>query len=303
MSDVTPLPEAPTPVRDLLAGLSPEIGDDLAVAIGAVLAGGRAVLPHYERDDLGVEDGGRGPVTAADRASHQAIMACLDAFRPGEAVLSEESGDAFAGREGVDRLWVVDPLDGTREFIDRIDEFSVMAGLAEAGRAVLGAVFRPGRGRLYAGAVGHGAWRVDLDGPRPTPMDLGPTGGRTDAIRLVRSRSHPDERLARLEEALEGAEVVLSGSAGTKCCLVAEGEADLYVHPVPFLKEWDTCAPEAVLRAAGGRVTDCGGDALRYGKADPHQPRGIFAAAPATYDRVEGVVAGITADLQDSHPD
>jgi 3'(2'), 5'-bisphosphate nucleotidase len=103
-------------------------------------------------------------------------------------------------------------------------------------------------------------------------------------LRFVRSRSHPDERIRRLEAALGEVEVILSGSAGSKCALVASGAADLYVHPVPYLKEWDTCAPDAKLRAAGGRVTDCEGEALRYGKDHPAQPGGIFAAHPAAWE-------------------
>lgn len=285
----------PPAVHELLEGLR-EAGDDLAVAVRAVLAGGRAAMRHYGSADLDVQDAGRGPVTAADQASNQAILECLSARRSGQVVLSEESKDAFEGREGVEKLWVVDPLDGTREFIDGIDEFSVMVGVARDGRAVLGAVFRPARGRLYFGAIGHGTWRLDVAAPDSSLDRLDAAPGRTETIRLVRSRSHPDERLTRLEGALEGAEVVLSGSAGTKCCLVAEGAADLYVHPVPFLKEWDTCAPEAVLRAAGGRVTDCSGSSLRYGKSDPRQPHGIFAAAPATYERVERLVAEVATD-------
>jgi 3'(2'), 5'-bisphosphate nucleotidase len=88
-------------------------------------------------------------------------------------------------------------------------------------------------------------------------------------------------------------EVILSGSAGSKCALIASGAADLYVHPVPYLKEWDTCAPEAMLRAAGGRVTDCRGDALRYGKIHPAQPGGIFAAHPAAWEYALPIVREI----------
>ncbi len=289
----------PPALDALLAGLPRPVGAELGVAARAALAGGRAVLPHYETADLDVEEKahGAGPVTAADRAGQEAILRRLRRDRPGEAVLSEEAGGDVTGRHHADRLWVVDPLDGTREFIDRIDEFSVMVGLAESGRAVLGAVLRPARGRLYLGAVGAGAWRVDLDrdDSEPVALEVGP--GRTESIRLIRSRSHPDERLTRLGRAIAGAEIVLSGSAGTKCCRVAEDEADLYVHPVPFLKEWDTCAPEAILRAAGGRVTDCAGHPLEYGKPDPPQPRGIFAAAPETWERVAELVARVAGDL------
>lgn len=269
-------------------------GVDLAVAAGATLAGGLAAMELYGGDDLAIEDPtGRGPVTAADRASQAAILGVLARWCPGQRVLSEEAPAPDASAGG--RLWVVDPLDGTREFIDRIGEFSVMVGLAMDGEAVLGAVYQPALDRLFAGDVRSGAWLVEHAGDRPGPVPL-EVGELGEPLRFVRSRSHPDERIRRLEAALGEVDVILSGSAGSKCALVASGAADLYVHPVPYLKEWDTCAPEAMLRAAGGRVTDCGGVPLRYGKADPAQPGGIFAAHPAAWEAVLPIVREIAND-------
>lgn len=267
------------------------MNEDLELAGRAALAGGRAAMAFWRDDDLAVDDDREGPVTAADRASHEAIAAILAAERPGDAVRSEEARTNGEPAPAAGRLWVVDPLDGTREFIDRIGEFSVMVGLAVDGEARLGAVYRPVPDLLSLGEIGRGAViREGASTPdaRERPL-AAPDGGRPP-YRLARSRSHPDERLTRLEEALE-ARVIESGSAGTKCCLVAEGDADLYVHPVPYLKEWDTCAPEAVARAAGARVTDCFGDPLQYGKAGPRQGRGIFVAAPSVYADVAPIVA------------
>ena len=264
------------------------------MAASAALAGGLAALELYRRDDLAVEDPtGRGPVTAADRASQEAILEVLGRQRAGEPILSEEA-PAPAGLAET-RLWVVDPLDGTREFIDRIGEFSVMVGLAVDGAAELGAVYQPATDRLFAGATGLGAWRIEEASTRPRTEGLA-TGALHEPLRFVRSRSHPDERIRRLEAALGEVEVILSGSAGSKCALVASGEADLYVHPVPYLKEWDTCAPEAMLRAAGGRVTDCRGEPLRYGKEHPAQPGGIFAAHPAAWESTLPIVREIAND-------
>lgn len=245
----------------------------------------------YGRDDLSVDDPtGRGPVTAADRASQEAILEVLSRHRPDEPVLSEEA-PAPSGLSD-SRLWIVDPLDGTREFIDRIGEFSVMVGLAVDGEAHLGAVYQPATDRLFAGATGVGAWVLDEARDRALPGPLAVADVQSP-LRFVRSRSHPDERIRRLEAALGEVEVILSGSAGSKCALIASGDADLYVHPVPYLQEWDTCAPEAMLRAAGGRVTDCGGDALRYGKVHPAQPGGIFAAHPAAWEYALPIVREI----------
>jgi 3'(2'), 5'-bisphosphate nucleotidase len=124
-------------------------------------------------------------------------------------------------------------------------------------------------------------------------------------LRMVESRSHPDERLVRLATRLAdrfACVVVRSGSAGTKCARVAAGEADLYVHPVPHLREWDTCAGEAVARGAGARVSDCGGAPLQYGKIDPSHPDGIFVASPAVWESVAADVAAVASPGGESNP-
>lgn len=272
---------------------------DLATAAEAALLGGRAVLRHYRSGNLAVDEAGRGPVTDADRDSHAIIVHYLRESRPEDGILSEESAADVAVGSSI-RLWIVDPLDGTREFIDRIGEFSVMVGLAVEGQAVLGAVYRPDPGVLYLGLANRVCWRLEEAAPGNGLRRLPPTRSSSDGLRLVRSRSHPDERLKRLESALEPTAVILSGSVGVKCGLISEDGADLYVHPVPYLMEWDTCAPEAILRGAGGRVTDCAGRSLGYGKPDPAQSRGIFAAGTADlWTRFAPCVLSTCRDLDD----
>ena len=256
--------------------------EDLAVAARAAWAGGIAACRFYG-GELQIRDKGEDdPVTAADHAADAAILDVLGRLRPADPVLSEERRPP-ADRGAHGRLWVVDPLDGTKEFIAENGEFSIMVGLAGHGCALLGAVYQPATDRLFAGLAAGGAWVVAgaPHGPLAHPLDLAERPERRRPLRFVRSRSHPDERLRRFADALGDIEEVISGSVGIKCALVAQGLADLYVHPVPFLKEWDTCAPEAVLRGAGGTVTDCAGGPLGYGKADPVQPYGIFAATEA----------------------
>jgi 3'(2'), 5'-bisphosphate nucleotidase len=289
---------APATLPEFVHRAAGPLSGDLAVAAAAALAGGVAALAHYG-PGLAVEDGGRGPVTAADRASHEAIGGTLRELRPGEPVRSEEGGSGTAaGADG--RLWVVDPLDGTREFIAGIPEFSVMVGLAVEGRAVLGAVYQPAADRLFLGVAGAGAWAVEgaaSGSParwEARPLSVGRSAPRV--LRVVESRSHPDEALTRLAGRLAGrfdVRTVRSGSAGTKCALVAAGEADLYVHPVPHLREWDTCAGAAVASGAGARVSDARGAPLEYGKADPAHPGGIFVAPPAVWERVADDVAAV----------
>jgi 3'(2'), 5'-bisphosphate nucleotidase len=157
-----------------------------------------------------------------------------------------------------------------------------MIGLAVGGRAVLGAVYQPADDVLFAAAEGEGA--SITRGGETVPLRCGEPGA--EGLRLVGSRSHPDPLLARMQEALGITDVRPSGSVGVKCGSIALGERDLYVHPVPYLKEWDTCAPEAILREAGGEVTDCRGEPLRYNKPDPRHPHGIVACGPGVLERV-----------------
>jgi 3'(2'), 5'-bisphosphate nucleotidase len=228
------------------------------------------------------------PVTEADHAANRVIVAELAETFPGDAILSEETRDSRE-RLGAERLWVVDPLDGTKEFLAQNGEFSIMIGLAVEGRAVLGVVYCPATDTLYAAAAGMGAW-VEQGGERRALQCRPAPGARP---RLVGSRSHPDALLLRMQEALGITDVLPCGSVGVKCARIAEGERDLYVHPVPYLKEWDTCAPEVVLREAGGTVTDCTGEPLRYNKAEPAQPRGILACAPGVLEAVLPTVRGL----------
>ncbi len=277
--------------------------EDLLLAVRAVVVGGRAACRHYG-GPLRVTDKGKDdPVTAADHASDRAIREVLARDRPGDPILSEESPPPD-GVRSPGRLWIVDPLDGTKEFIAGNGEFSVMVGLAQDGGATLGAVYQPAAQLIFAGLTARGAWRLEgaAGGWRVSPLRVDRYAAVRGPPRLVRSRSHADARLARLVESLGEVEEVVSGSVGIKCALVAAGAADLYVHPVPYLKEWDTCAPEAVLRGAGGVVSDCSGAALRYGKPDPRQPAGIFAARPGLWDRVGPVVCQVVRRSLEDEP-
>jgi 3'(2'), 5'-bisphosphate nucleotidase len=148
-------------------------------------------------------------------------------------------------------------------------------------------VYLPAADRLYAAASGTRAW-VESAGKRQRLS----AGRRGNGIRLVTSRSHADATVEAMCAALPVTERRPSGSVGIKCALIAEGECDLYAHPVPYMGEWDTCAPEVLLREAGGTVTDCRGEPLRYNKRDPHQPHGILACAPGLLEIALPVVSG-----------
>ncbi len=290
---------------DSAAVFPPARAADLLTAARAALLGGRATLPHYRSASLRTTEKSPGdPVTEADHAANRAVLSVLGRECPQDPILSEESPPPDSAAIG-ERLWVVDPLDGTREFIDGIDEFAVMVGLAEQGLARLGAFYVPGTERLYLGVAEGGAWIAEcrLDAGSDSPIEVGEFlplrvgEPEEDRVRLVRSRSHPDDRLQAIEAALPSVQVIPSGSVGVKCARIAERAADLYVHPVPYLKEWDTCAPEAVLRGAGGRVTDCGGGQLRYGKSDPRQLSGILAGDPISWAAALPLVRELAAPI------
>ena len=206
---------------------SVELGEDLGLAALAVMIGGLEAMRFYGSTDLDVKDPtGRGPVTRADRASHQAIVDLLRERRPEDAVLSEE-GDGLAPAGDPARRWIVDPLDGTQEFMAGIGEFSVMVGMAVEGSALLGAVYRPDPGRLYAGVADRAAWRVGNGGSPPDlrPLRVAPSAG---GLRFARSRSHPDARLRERVRAPVAVAAVDQGRAAGRA-----GHARREVAPLP----------------------------------------------------------------------
>ena len=209
------------------------------------------------------------PVTEADRRAEALILPALSRIEPGSRIVSEEAACADPIPTVEEELfWLVDPLDGTREFIDRNGEFTVNIALIERGTPVLGVVLAPASGRLFGGAAGAGAFVEDESGRRMTiACRRVPAAGLT----VVSSRSHGD--VDALDAYLAGRAVASRVTAGSslKFCLVAGGEADLYPR-FGRTMEWDTAAGHAVLRAAGGRVTDLSGAELRYGKPDFANP-------------------------------
>ncbi|HEY8518495.1 MAG TPA: 3'(2'),5'-bisphosphate nucleotidase CysQ [Gammaproteobacteria bacterium] len=227
-------------------------------------AAGAAILEVY-RTDFSVqlkED--RSPLTEADRAAHTLIVERLRALTPDLPVLSEESeGVDAATRRQWARYWLVDPLDGTKEFLKRNGEFTVNIALVEDHRAVLGVVYAPALDRLYYGSVGRGAFREDAGGP-PRPIKV--RRPAPERPRVVGSRSHPSGELGTYLAALGPHEIKPMGSS-LKICLVAEGAADIYPRFGPT-SEWDTAAAQAVLESAGGSMIDLAGQPLRYNLKD-----------------------------------
>ena len=245
--------------------------DDLLEGIREIARrAGDAILEVYHgADDPGVTTkSDDSPLTRADLESHRVIMERLLQLTPDIPVLSEEGADApYEHRRGWGRFWLVDPLDGTKEFIRRNGEFTVNIALIEAGAPVLGVVHVPVLERTLSGAAGLGAWRHEGDGE---PRAITAAGTGDGDLVVAASRSHPGPHLEAFLAALPEHRLLSMGSS-LKLCLVAEGQADLYPRLGPTM-EWDTAAAHAVVSAAGGRVLDFDGRPLRYNKEDLHNP-------------------------------
>jgi 3'(2'), 5'-bisphosphate nucleotidase len=200
------------------------------------------------------------PVTEADRAAELIILAALARAAPGVPVIAEE--EVAAGRIPAhdDFYFLVDPLDGTKEFVRGGDDYTVNIGLIERGTPKLGAVYAPVTGRLHGGCVGEGAWVDDGRGPQPIR-----TRERGEHLTAVASKSHLNQATVDYLEAAVGVCARVSIGSSLKFCIVAEGKADIYPRLSPT-SEWDTAAGHAILLAAGGLVDGPDGTPLRYGK-------------------------------------
>jgi 3'(2'), 5'-bisphosphate nucleotidase len=242
-------------------------------AVAAIaLRAGELILDIYKTDFAVRGKSDASPVTEADERAERLIVPALQALAPEVPVVAEEAMAAGAAPEVGDWFWLVDPLDGTKEFISRNGEFTVNIALVQRGAPVLGVVLAPALGRLFAGVVGQGA-HVEQQGQRLAIQTRAvPTAGLT----VMASRSHGDA--AALETFLAGRKVAALAHAGSslKLCLVAAGEADLYPR-LGRTMEWDIAAGHAVLAAAGGRVTDLQGAPLRYGKPGFENPHFVAA--------------------------
>ncbi len=256
---------------------------DLAEAAGAIL------LEYYGKSiPVQWKDHG-SPVTVADQAASRFITRELKERFPDDAVLSEEEKDD-ASRLSASRVWFVDPMDGTTEFVADRDEFAVMIGLAIEGKPTLGVVYQATEKKLYYAAMGTGAF-LDHAGAH-YPLRVSP---ETDPSRIVMaiSRSHPSARVQRLRDLLHLQSTLPFGSAGLKVGKICEGIAHLYVTLGAGTSQWDTCAPQAILHEAGGRMTDVYDNPLQYNTADPRNRNGMVASNGVIHERVIQAIASV----------
>lgn len=236
----------------------------------------RKVMEIYQTDFEVQTKDDDSPITAADIASHHVIVDGLKALTPDIPILSEESANApWDERKGWTRFWLVDPIDGTKDFTNRTGEFTVNIALIENGEPVMGVVIAPALNEAYWGVRGQGAWKREADGSTRKLEVVDPPA----AVRAVASKNHMNEDTRNFIEQLGEHQLVQAGSS-LKFCRIAEGQADIYPRLGPTC-EWDTGAAHAVLVAAGGKVTQLDGTPLVYGKEDVLNP--YFVASGAWY--------------------
>jgi 3'(2'), 5'-bisphosphate nucleotidase len=237
---------------------------------------GRAILEVYSTDfDVQAKDDA-SPLTQADLASHRWIDAGLRSLTPDMPIISEEAGlPDFEARRQWQRYWIVDPLDGTKEFVNRNGEFTVNIALIEDGRPVLGVVHVPVQDKTYVGCAGLGATRRSGDDP---PVEIRVAPACATPARIVGSRSHRGASLDAFLERVGDVDMMPMGSS-LKFCVVAEGGADLYPRLGPT-SEWDTAAAQAVVEQAGGKVVTLDGKPMKYNaKADILNPHFFVVGA------------------------
>jgi 3'(2'), 5'-bisphosphate nucleotidase len=236
--------------------------------IALALKAGREIMAVYATDFSAKVKADLTPVTEADEAAERTILAGLAEIDPKTPVISEEAATLGRIPDVSRRFYLVDPLDGTKEFLSRNGEFTVNIGLIDLGSPIAGVVYAPAVGRLFWGAIGCGAWQARLEPAddaeaaewTPAVARMPPARGLT----VVASRSHQDKETEAYLKTLRVAEAKCAGSS-LKFCLVAAAEADVYPR-FGRTMEWDTAAGHAILAAAGGKVVTADGATLLYGK-------------------------------------
>jgi len=237
---------------------------------------GKRILSFYAGDHGVTYKEDRSPLTLADQASHQAIVEGLQSAWPEIPIISEEGQlPAFEERSTYQQFWLVDPLDGTKEFIKRNGEFTVNIALIENNRPVLGVVSIPVQERLYSAARGLGAF-LEVGDAAPVAI-CSRADFTTDHLSVSVSRSHPSGTLDAFLKKLNGIEHRPLGSS-LKFCYIAEGEVDFYPRFGPLM-EWDTAAAHVVAEEAGVVITGLNNEPLTYNKPDMRHPHGFIAAS------------------------
>lgn len=263
---------------------------DLEVCLQAIREAGVEVLTRYASFEK-IEDAPADISTDADRASQEIILTRLHAAFPSDRLCGEESTPTLSASTSQtgSRLWIVDPIDGTRGFAKKNGEFSIMIGLVESGSPVLGAVYEPGIDRLTYAVEGEGCHCVER-GDKAVACRVRSTARLSDAVLSI-SRSQKAEGRKRLLEGFGAKDAVETYSAGIKLAQVARGETDIYLGDYLTLKDWDVCAGHILVTEAGGRVSSVFGEVIEYdGTGKSLGGRGLLATNEILHEPCLGVL-------------
>lgn len=259
---------------------------ELETANALARAAGDLILDFYEKgveieEKLGVDNFAE-PVTIADRMSSRLIVSELQKAFPNDGILSEEEDDVVEIRASRHRVWMIDPIDGTRGFINKDGDFAVQIGLTENGVPVLGVVFLPVEDILYYAVKDSGAFVVKDSQTKKLKVS-----DKTDfsQMTLVASRNHRSPKMARITKDFGLQREIQRGSVGLKIGQIVEQKADLYIHLSPRTKFWDTCAPQIILEESGGKMTDLFGESLRYDSNDVQNHNGVLATNGVSHNQ------------------
>jgi 3'(2'), 5'-bisphosphate nucleotidase len=253
---------------------------ELETAIDLARQASKTILEFYALEIIAEEKLGLDnlfePVTIADKTASRMIVDGLADRFPDDAILSEEEPDDLEKRLAKDRVWFIDPIDGTAGFIKKDGDFAVQIGLAERGQPIVGVVLLPFHELLYYAVKGGGTFVESADGNKKHLH----VSTRTDfhEMRLAVSRNHRSHITSEIKKDFGVAGEVQRGSVGLKIGLIAEQVCDLYIHPSARTKFWDTCGPQVILEEAGGKLTDVFGYPIHYDIADVQNHNGIFAS-------------------------
>jgi 3'(2'), 5'-bisphosphate nucleotidase len=267
---------------------------ELQAALAAVELARPIILNAYDRFQP-IPDAAASITLPVDRETQEIVLSHLSSAFPGDAFRAEEETPVLTRLAGSDsgrpRLWIIDPIDGTRGFAMKNGEFSVMVGLVEAGTVVVGVVSEPIRRRLTYATRGGGCWRCDGDG-RAERCRVSTTD-RLPGATLTVSRSSSGRNRSRHVEALGEVRLLAAYSAGLKLAHVARGEADLYLNVYPNFNDWDICAGQVLVEEAGGKVCGLKGQEIQYGPGRGAQRDGLLASNGLVHQAALAALQGL----------
>jgi len=258
---------------------------ELDVAIETAIEAGELIMEYYKKENR-VEWKGKGdPVTIADKESQLVITENLKRNFPDDILLGEEGEDREERLDHEKRVWIFDPLDGTVDFMEGVDHFAVMIGLVVGNEPVLGVIYQPTKKLLWYAHRKKGAWKENLLRGVKNRM-VASAQKKIEDMKLVITKNHHSKFIDMSIELLGIKNYERMGSVGLKIVAVSEGRKDLYVHVTDRTKLWDLCAPEIILKEAGGKCTDLLGNRFEYRKKRLNNPFGIIASNGRVHDEI-----------------